>query len=46
MPVRTDLRRRAPAPRARLTWTRILGFVLLGLGLLATAITLISVAVR
>ncbi|WP_344806740.1 hypothetical protein [Microlunatus ginsengisoli] len=46
MPVRTELRRRASAPRSRMTWTRILGFVLLGLGLLATAATLISVAVR
>ncbi|HET9646679.1 MAG TPA: hypothetical protein VFP34_00420 [Microlunatus sp.] len=46
MPVRTDQRRHAPARRTRLTWTRILGIMLLGVGLLATAISLISVATR
>ena len=46
MPVRTDLRRRTATGRSRLTWTRVLGIVLLGLGLIATIISLISVAAR
>jgi uncharacterized membrane protein YdcZ (DUF606 family) len=46
MAVRTDQRRHTPASRSRLTWTRILGIVLLGVGLLVTVVSLISLAVH